>query len=40
MIDRSGATAVVLLVGIGGAVYASVMAYTVLPQAWGAWSGR
>ena len=40
VVDRSGATAAVLLVGIGGAVYASVMAYTVLPQAWGAWSGR
>jgi hypothetical protein len=40
VLDRSGATAVVLVVGIGGAVYASVMAYTVLPQAWGAWSGR
>jgi hypothetical protein len=29
-----------LIVGIGGAVYATVVAYTVLPQAWSAWSGQ
>jgi methylamine utilization protein MauE len=30
----------VLIVGIGGAAYATVLAYTALPAAWTAWSGR
>lgn len=33
-------TAAVLLVGIAGAVYATVVVYTQLPLAWAAWSGE
>ena len=29
--------AAVLLIGIAGAVYATVLVYTVVPRAWGAW---
>ena len=32
--------AVVLLVGIAGALYATVLVYTQLPLAWAAWSGE
>jgi hypothetical protein len=37
VLQRSGASGVVLLIAISGAVYATVLAYTELPQAWNAW---
>jgi hypothetical protein len=40
ILERSPALAAALLVGIGGAVYATVAAYSELPSAWGAWGGR
>lgn len=39
MLDRSAVSAVVLLLGTAGAVYAMIVAYTELPAAWGSWSG-
>jgi hypothetical protein len=33
-------TAGVVAVGIASAVYATVLVYTVVPRAWGAWSGQ
>lgn len=38
--DSSAVTAGTLLVGIAGAAYATVIAYTELPSAWAAWSER
>jgi hypothetical protein len=40
VLGRSPGTATVLIVGIGAAVYATVVAYSELPSAWTAWSGR
>jgi hypothetical protein len=40
VLARPVPTAAALAVGILGAVYAAVVAYTQLPQAWGAWSAR
>jgi hypothetical protein len=40
MLGRSAGEAVVLVLGIAGAAYATVVAYTQLPAAWGAWSAR
>jgi hypothetical protein len=37
---RSPGTATILILGIGAAVYATVVAYSELPSAWTAWSGR
>ena len=37
---QSAAYAAVLLVGTAGCVYALSIAYTQLPEAWAAWSGR
>jgi hypothetical protein len=37
--QRGTGGAVVLLVAVAAAVYATVLAYTELPAAWGAWSG-
>ncbi len=34
------AVGVVAAIGIGGAVYATALIYTALPQAWAAWNGR
>jgi hypothetical protein len=38
--SRSLAVAVPLAIGVAGAVYATVLAYTQLPRAWNAWSPR
>jgi hypothetical protein len=40
VLGRSPSTATILIVGIGGAVYATVAAYSELPSAWTAWGGR
>ncbi len=40
LLDRSAATAAVALIGIGGALYAIVLVYTVLPRAWEAWESE
>jgi hypothetical protein len=40
VLARPAATAVVLLIGIAGALYATVLVYTQLPLAWTAWSGE
>ncbi len=40
ILSRPAPTAVALSLGIAGAVYATMLAYTLLPQAWGAWSAR
>jgi hypothetical protein len=40
IVSRSPVTAASLLIGIGGAVFALVVAYSELPAAWGAWSAR
>ena len=37
VLERPAPQVVVLLVGIAGAVYASVLVYTVVPRAWAAW---
>jgi hypothetical protein len=37
VLGQSAPQAVALLIGIAGAVYAVVLVYTVVPQAWGAW---
>ena len=36
--DRPVLEAVAILLGIAGAVYATVLAYTEVPRAWSAWS--
>lgn len=38
VLARPAGQAVVLALGIGGCAYATVLAYTQLPAAWGAWS--
>jgi hypothetical protein len=38
--DRPAAQAVVLVIAIAGSAYATVLAYTLLPAAWSAWSAR
>lgn len=38
VLDRPVLEAVAILLGIGGAVYATVLAYTEVPRAWSAWS--
>jgi hypothetical protein len=40
MLARPAGHAAVLLLGIAGLAYATVLAYTQLPAAWGAWSTR
>jgi hypothetical protein len=40
IVARPPATVLALAVGIGGAVFALVVAYSELPAAWGAWSAR
>jgi hypothetical protein len=40
IVSRSPATVVALAFGIGGAVFALVVAYSELPAAWSAWSAR
>ncbi len=40
VLERSPATAATLLLGVAGAAYAIVLAYTELPAAWSAWSPR
>ena len=37
VLGQPPAHAVVLLIGIAGALYATVLVYTVVPRAWGAW---
>ncbi len=39
IVQRGAGGAVVLLIAVAAAVYATVLAYTELPAAWGAWSG-
>jgi hypothetical protein len=39
-LDRPAGQAVVLLIGIVAAAYATVLAYTLLPAAWSAWSAQ
>jgi len=38
VLGQAPASAAALMIGIGGAVYATVIAYTQLPAAWSAWS--
>src|SRR5262249_15376776 len=40
VLGQSAWFAGVMLIAVGGAVYATVAAYTDLPVAWGAWSAR
>ena len=40
VLGRPAATAAVLLVGIAGALYATVLVYTEVPRAWSSWSGQ
>ncbi len=40
ILNRSPALATCLIIGIGGAVFATVVAYSELPSAWRAWDGR
>jgi hypothetical protein len=40
VLGRSPGTAAILIVGMAAAVYATVVAYSELPSAWTAWSGR
>jgi Methylamine utilisation protein MauE len=40
LLDLPGWHAVVLALGLAASVYAAVLAYTVVPTAWAAWSGR
>jgi hypothetical protein len=40
ILDRPAAQAAVLVIGIAGSAYATVLAYTQLPAAWSAWSAR
>ena len=40
ILERSPAIAACLIIGIGGAVFATVVAYSELPSAWRAWEGR
>jgi hypothetical protein len=38
--DRSPAVLLGLVIGTGGAVFGTVVVYSVLPQAWSSWGGR
>ena len=38
VLERPPATAAALLLGVAGAAYATILAYTELPAAWNAWS--
>jgi len=40
ILDRPAGQAVVLVIGIAASAYAAVLAYTLLPAAWSAWSAR
>jgi hypothetical protein len=40
VLDQQAPIAVVLLTGVVGAVYATVLVYTAVPRAWVAWSGE
>jgi hypothetical protein len=40
ILDRPAGQAAVLVIGIAGSAYATVLAYTQLPAAWSAWSAR
>ena len=40
LLDRPAGQAVILVIGIAGSAYATVLAYTLLPAAWSAWSAR
>jgi hypothetical protein len=40
VVGRPAPTAVVLVIGIAGALYATVLLYTQLPAAWTVWSGE
>jgi hypothetical protein len=40
VLGRPASTAAVLLLGIAGALYATVLVYTAVPRAWSAWSGQ
>jgi Methylamine utilisation protein MauE len=40
ILERPATTATVLVFGIAGALYATVIVYTQLPAAWAAWSGE
>ncbi len=40
VLEAGAGQAGAVIVGIGGAAYATVIAYTLLPRAWSAWSGR
>ena len=40
ILERSPAIATCLVIGISGAVFATVVAYSELPSAWRAWDGR
>lgn len=40
ILGRPATTATVLVLGIAGALYATVIVYTELPAAWAAWSGE
>jgi hypothetical protein len=40
LLDQGAGNAVVLVIGIAGSAYATVLAYTQLPGAWTAWSAR
>lgn len=40
VLARSPGQAFALLVGVAGCIYALAVAYTELPEAWAAWSGR
>ena len=40
VLGRPATTAIVLLLGIAGALYATVLVYTEVPRAWSVWSGQ
>lgn len=40
LLARPAPEAAVLLIGVAGALYATVLVYTELPRAWAAWSGE
>jgi hypothetical protein len=40
LLNRSTTAAIVLVTATAGAAYAAVVAYTEIPSAWSAWSGR
>src|SRR5581483_5637201 len=38
--ERSAVAAAVLLIGVAGAAYATILVYTAVPRAWAAWSAE